>query len=162
LKYRKLHPKELEALRDDFIQFLAANSITAEDWTKIKTANPEQAEKLLDIFSDIVWEKVLDKITHLEFRSSNQLRLMKFDENQAEMINIKIEDSHFDFRNQESLTEIAEGRIQLKSLNPEITKGKKKHKKLREMEVFYYLEQGGTPSKKELWESEFIQNLLNA
>ena len=162
LKYRRLNTEELEALREDFIQFLAANSITAEDWTTIKTANPEQARKLIDIFSDIVWEKVLDKITHLEFRSSSQLRLMKFDENQAEMIDIKIDDSHFDFRNQKNLNDIAKGRIQLKSLNPEITKGKKKHEKPREMEVFYYLEQGGTPCKEELWESEFIQNLLNA
>jgi len=162
LKYRRLHAEELEALRDDFIQFLAANSITAEDWTQIKAAQPEKADQLLDIFSDIVWEKVLEKINFLEFRWSNQLRLFKFDDEKAEMVNIKIEDAEFDFRNPDHLRKIAEEKIQLKSLNPEITKGKKKHNKLREMEVFYYMEQGGKPTSEELWNSEFIQNVLES
>jgi hypothetical protein len=162
LKYRRLHTEELESLREDFVQFLAANSITAEDWTQIKSVQPEKADQLLDIFSDLVWEKVLEKITHLEFRSPKQLTLIKFDDDQAEMVNIKIEDQNLDFSNANDLKEIAEGRIKLKSLKPQITKGKKKHNKLREMEVFYYLEQGGKPCSEELWNSSFIQALLKA
>jgi len=161
LKYRRLHSSELENLRSDFIQFLAANSITAEDWERIKSSSSEKANELLDIFSDIVWEKVLDKITHLEFRSSKHLTLMKFDESKAEMIHIRIDDDGFDLGNPEDLNRLKQGQIKLKSLNPKITKGKKKHKKLREMEVFYYLEQGAKPCSEELWDSSFIQGLLN-
>lgn len=160
MKYRRLHSKELEDFRREFIQFLATNSITAEDWTRIKTAQPEKAGQLLDIFSDIVWEKVLEKVTYLEFRSPNQLTLMKFDDERAEMINIKIKDQHFDFSNSDDLKKIGDGRVKLKSLKPKITRGKKKHQKLREMEAFYYMEQGGQPCSEELWESSFIQSLL--
>lgn len=162
MKYRRLHPEELEALREDFIQFLASNSITAEDWVQIKSVQQEKATQLLEIFADIVWEKVLEKVTHLEFRSPNQLTLMKFDDEKAEMINIKIENKDFDLSNSDNLKEIAEGKTPLKSLHPEITKGKKKHNKLREMEVFYYMEQGGKPCSKDLWESSFIQSIVES
>jgi len=85
---------------------------------------------------------------------------MRFDYEKAEMINIKIENKDFDLSNSDHLKEIAEGKILLKTLNPEITKGKKKHNRLREMEVFYYMEQGGKPCSAELWNSSFIQKLL--
>ena len=57
MKYRVLSTKELEPLKDDFIKFLSANTITGEDWAKIKSSKPNQALKLIEVFSDIVWEK---------------------------------------------------------------------------------------------------------
>jgi len=162
LKYRRLNTEELEALREDFIQFLAANSITAEDWTKIRSSSSEKAEELIDIFSDIVWEKILEKVEHLEFRAPKQLTLMKFDESKAQMINLQIEGADINLSSSEDLKKLAEGKVKLKSLNPKITKGSKKHNKLREMEVFYYMEQGGKPCSAELWNSSFIQGLLKA
>ncbi|GIR12148.1 MAG: hypothetical protein CM15mP23_07230 [Cryomorphaceae bacterium] len=61
MKYRILSSKELEPLKDDFIKFLSANTVTGEDWAKIKSNKPNEALKLVEIFSDIVWEKALDK-----------------------------------------------------------------------------------------------------
>ena len=72
MKYRVLSTKELEPLKDDFIKFLSANTITGEDWTKIKSNKPNQASKLIEIFSDIVWEKSLEKIKYLEHRLISQ------------------------------------------------------------------------------------------
>ena len=61
MKYRVLNTKELEPLKDDFIKFLSANTITGEDWAKIKSTKPSQAHKLIELFSDIVWEKSIEK-----------------------------------------------------------------------------------------------------
>mgnify|MGYP001465575203 CR=1 FL=1 len=53
MKYRILSNKELEPLKDDFIKFLSANTVTGEDWAKIKSNKPNEALKLVEIFSDI-------------------------------------------------------------------------------------------------------------
>ena len=54
MKYRPLHPEELENLREDFVQFLAANSIAGDDWVKLKKEMPDQANQLIEMFSDLV------------------------------------------------------------------------------------------------------------
>ena len=41
MKFRVLTSKELEPLKDDFIKFLSANTITGEDWNKIKIEKPK-------------------------------------------------------------------------------------------------------------------------
>ena len=69
MKYRSLSTKELEPLKDDFIKFLSANTITGEDWINIKSNKPNEASTLVEVFSDIVWEKSLEKIKSLEKNS---------------------------------------------------------------------------------------------
>lgn len=133
------------------MQFLAANSVTASDWENLKKSNPEKAEELIDLFSDIVWEKVLTKTEFIEIRQRKVLRIMKFGDKMAELIQIAINDDDFDFRIPENIESLAEGRTKLNSLKPEIHKGKKSYPKSRNDEVFYHLEQGGTISKEDVW-----------
>ncbi len=52
----------LEDLKDIFVNFLAANSITFEDWKKIKKNDKERVEELIENFSDVVFEKSLSNI----------------------------------------------------------------------------------------------------
>ena len=54
-----LTKEQFEALNQEFINFLATQSITADEWKEIKEQKPEVAEEELDIFSDLVWEGVL-------------------------------------------------------------------------------------------------------
>ena len=90
MKYRVLSTKELEPLKDDFIKFLSANTITGEDWAKIKSNKPNQASKLIEIFSDIVWEKSLEKIKYLEHRDDKYLKVFCCGESKMEMVGFKI------------------------------------------------------------------------
>ena len=59
MKFRRLTNEELQELEKEFVQFLVSNTVTADDWEKIKEDNPERAEGLIEIFSDIVFEKVI-------------------------------------------------------------------------------------------------------
>lgn len=61
MKYTRLSKEQIEELHQEFINFLATQSITAEEWKDIKTNKPEVAEQELDVFSDLVWEGVLTK-----------------------------------------------------------------------------------------------------
>ena len=42
MKYRKLELAELELLRDEFVNFLAANTVTSQDWEKIKVESKDR------------------------------------------------------------------------------------------------------------------------
>jgi len=153
LKYRKLHLSELEELREDFVQFLSANSITADDWVKIKEADKETAEKMLEVFSDIVWEKVLSKIHYLRFVSPQALRVIRFGEKKAELIQLKINDDSFDLSNPDNIQSIAEGNVDLNRYEPEMITGKKAYSDDRAREVFIHLEQGWLPTKEVFWKA---------
>ena len=93
MKYRILNNKELEPLKDDFVKFLSANTVTGEDWAKIKSNKPNEALKLVEIFSDIVWEKALDKIKYLEHRDDKYLKVFYCGENKIELLAPINEDS---------------------------------------------------------------------
>src|SRR6056297_3003609 len=97
MKYRKLNLSELEDLRGDFVRFLSANSIAADDWVKIKKVDSDAAEKIIEVFSDLVWEKILTKIKYVRLMSQTTLRVMRFGEERAELIQLQVEHEDFNF-----------------------------------------------------------------
>jgi hypothetical protein len=151
LKYRKLTLTELEGLREDYIRFLAANSITADDWVKLKNENQEATDKLIELFSDIVWEKILSKIQYVRVVSQTALRVMYFGEDKAHLIQLKLNSDDFNFTNPETIKQIAEGSIDLLQFDPEMIQGSKTYSTTREYEVFLALEQGGEPTEEVFW-----------
>jgi len=90
LKYARLTKEQLEELHPEFINFLATQSITKDEWTKIKAEKPQVAEEELDIFSDLVWEGVLQQAQFLENIAPQQLFLFKVDTNEMHLISLKI------------------------------------------------------------------------
>ncbi len=96
MKYARLTKEQFEELHQEFINFLATQSITAEEWKKLKNEEPEVAEQELDIFSDLIWEGVLNKVSYLEHISSKQLMLFHITDAFMELIAIKIEDDNID------------------------------------------------------------------
>ncbi|MCA1761953.1 MAG: DUF6495 family protein [Cryomorphaceae bacterium] len=151
MKYRKLHPEELDALKEDFVQFLAANSITAPDWVKLRDNDAETAGKLVEMFSEIVWEKVLDKVKYLEIRTKNRLAVMQFGDEKAEMVSVAINDTHFDFKDPGFMDSLADGKVDWSAWKPEVHTGSKKYKLSRKEEVFYEMERGAKPCKAVQW-----------
>jgi len=101
MKYARLTKEQLEELHQEFINFLATQSITAEEWAQIKKNKPEVAEEELDIFSDLVWEGVLRKAEYLEHFSKNQIFLFKIDEVKMTLVGVKLDNEAIDIRTKE-------------------------------------------------------------
>lgn len=101
MKYIRLSKEQLEELHQEFINFLAAQSITAEEWEDIKKNKPEVAEEELDLFSDLIWEGVLGKAEYLEHISSNQLFLFQITDQTMNLIGIKIDNKAIDITTRE-------------------------------------------------------------
>ena len=53
MKYTRLTKEQFEELNQEFINFLATQSITAKEWKEIKQLKPAVAEDELDVFSAV-------------------------------------------------------------------------------------------------------------
>jgi len=90
VKYTRLTKEQLEELHPEFINFLATQSITKEEWDTLKNDKPEVAEEELDVFSDLVWEGVLNKVKYLENISEQQMHLFFLTEKEMKLIAVKV------------------------------------------------------------------------
>lgn len=103
MRFRRLEKKELEALQEDFVQFLASNHITASEWTSLKEAKSDKVHELIDIFSDIVLEKVYSKVEYLQHRSKDTVRVFHCQEDKIVMTGLKISDPTRDLTQPEDI-----------------------------------------------------------
>ncbi|KAA1244733.1 DUF6495 family protein [Aquimarina sp. RZ0] len=101
MKYQRLTKEQLEELHQEFINFLATQSITADEWDTIKKDKPEVAEEELDVFSDLVWEGVLGKAKFLEHFSKDQIHLFNLGETEMHLIAVKVNASDIDITTRE-------------------------------------------------------------
>ncbi|MGB5436118.1 MAG: DUF6495 family protein [Maribacter sp.] len=90
MKYTRLTKQQLDELQQEFINFLATQSITGEEWAKLKVEKPEVAEDELDVFSDLIWEGVLTKVSYLENVSAQQMHLFQLTEKEMKLISVKV------------------------------------------------------------------------
>ena len=139
MKYTRLTKEQLEELHTEFTRFLASQQIDKAEWDTVKEDKPEIAEQVLDVFSDMVWEAVLDKAEWLEHYSKNHIFLFKLNKEEMESIVIHAHNSEADFLTQGGLQWLNEN---LFSDEVKVTRGKKPFGEDRNAEVFELIQQG--------------------
>jgi len=90
MKYTRLTKQQLEELHQEFINFLATQSITGDEWETIKKETPKVAEEEIDVFSDLVWEGVLGKVAYVENISAQQMHLFHLTDKEMKLISVKV------------------------------------------------------------------------
>lgn len=148
MKYRRLTKEQFEELHKEFINFLATQSITAEEWSKLKLEKPELASSEMDVFSDLVWEGVLSKVKYLENISSKHIYLFQVFNNSILLIGVKINIDLIDLTTKEGFSWLRENLI---SENVEIFNSKKEFSEDIKLNVFKLIEQGASITKGELF-----------
>ena len=149
MKYERLTREQLEELTDEFSRFLATQGIDADEWQKIKQEKPKAAEEELDIFSDLVWEGVLNKVDYLEHFSPDQIFLFKFNEHQIHLIGIKVKHPNVDLNTKEGYQWLKDN-----LLDDEVemyTSSKALHED-RNKDIFALIKQGAAITKGELYD----------
>ena len=96
MKYTRLTKQQLEELHQEFINFLATQSITGAEWDDIKRTQPEVAEEEIDVFSDLVWEGVLAKVEYVENIAAQQMHLFHLTEKEMKLISVKVMNPEID------------------------------------------------------------------
>lgn len=150
VKYRRLSTEELSELEQIFINFLAANSITSQDWEKIKTSDTERMDKLIEEFSDVVFEKTLSNVKLLEKRLSKKILMYRFTDKTVILEGIEASDkSPMDFRNEFNFSDITN---LLNSPDVEVSfiEGTKPYFEDKNKEIFDLMESGAMISQNEV------------
>ena len=148
MKYERLTKEQFEELHQEFINFLATQSIAADEWDDIKTNKPEVAEEELDIFSDLVWEGVLKKVEFLEHISAQFLFMFRFTETEINLIKIEIKNPVIDITTKEGYEWLKNN---LLADEVEIHEATKPLSDDRNKDIFALIKQGANITKGELF-----------
>ncbi|MEO8773326.1 MAG: DUF6495 family protein [Gelidibacter sp.] len=148
MKYTRLSKEQLEELHQEFINFLATQSITAKEWADIKANKPEVAEEELDVFSDLVWEGVLKQVQFLEHISPQQMHLFHLKENDMQLIAVKLKIDTVDLTTTEGYEWFKNN---LLSDDVEFLTANKTYSEDKALDKFKLIQQGGVITKGNLY-----------
>jgi len=155
MKYARLTKEQFEELEKEFINFLATQSITGEEWTNLKANKPELAEIELDVFSDLIWEGVLNQAKYLEHISPKNIHLFALNEDHMHLIGIKVKDEA-DLTTAEGFAWLREN---LMHDNVEFVQAKKEYTEDKNLDKFTLIQQGSNITKGDLY--EYMSKLIN-
>lgn len=155
MKYTRLTKEQLEELHQEFINFLATQSITGEEWEKLKTDTPQVAKDELDVFSDLIWEGVLAKVRFVENISAQQMHLFELLEKEMKLISIKVMNPDIDLRTKEGFAWFKKN---YQSDFVEYLTASKAYSKDRNLDKFGLIQQGAVITNGNLyrWFDELI------
>ncbi|MBZ9728932.1 DUF6495 family protein [Salegentibacter sp. JZCK2] len=157
MKYSRLTKEQFEEMKQEFINFLAAQSITAEEWDDIKKNQPKAAEQELDVFSDLIWEGVLNKVEFLEHFSANQIYLFHITEVTIHLIAIKIEHEGVDLTTRKGYSWLQTNLLD-ESVN--IYTSSKVLSDDRNKDIFALIKQGANITKGDLY--RYFDNMVES
>ena len=148
MKYRQLSKEQFLALHKEFAQFLATQQIDNDEWETINKEKPEMADEELNIFSYVVWEKVLTKTKYLEHISENHINLFKCNSTEIDRIYIRLNDTKRNFLHAQDYGWFLNN---LRDDTVEYFSASKKYAKERNLEIFDLIEMGSQISKGVLY-----------
>ena len=155
MKYTRLTKEQFEELNQEFINFLATQSITAKEWKEIKKQKPAVAEEELDIFSDLVWEGVLSKVDYLENIAPQHMYLFSAGKTQLRLIGLKIKTEEIELTTKEGFAWLREN---LMSDEVELFNAEKSIETDKNIKIFELIKQGSTITKGELF--KYFEDLI--
>jgi len=155
MKYSRLTKEQFEEMHQEFINFLASQSITAEEWEQIKKDKPEVAEDELDVFSDLVWEGVLEKVTYLEHFSKHQMYLFNITLAEIKLVAVKVENEAIDITTRQGYqwlqSNLLDDAVNLYTSTKALSEDRNK-------DIFALIKQGAVITKGDLF--EYFNNMV--
>ena len=148
MKYARLTKEQLEELKPEFVNFLASQSITGEEWKNLKEDKPEVAEDEIDVFSDLIWEGVLSKVEFIENISAQQMHLFHLAEKEMKLISVKLMNPEVDLT---TAVGFAWFKKNWQSDFVDYMTASKMYTEEKNLDKFNLIKQGGTITKGDLY-----------
>ena len=155
MKYSRLTKEQFEELQQEFINFLATQSVTADEWKNLKENKPELAEMELDVFSDLIWEGVLKSAKYLEHISPQHMHLFAINTDHMHVIAVTLK-NEVDMTTKEGFGWLREN---LMDENVEFLQAKKAYSEDRNLDIFKLIQQGSVITKGDLY--NYFNKLIN-
>lgn len=149
-KFRLLSHEELTEFEKEFIDYLVVNGITGEDWAQIKEHQPKEAIKIMDLFSDVIFEAVMRKIEFLEIRTPKEVQTFQCTNTKLVMVGMKInEEAEIDFTIAEDINKA----MQSPPDDIEVYTASRDYTMEREQELFAMTENGARITDGQLFKA---------
>ena len=148
MRYTRLSKEQFDSLSNEFSIFLASNSIDKEKWNKIKSNSPDKVNLILDLFSDLVWNDILNKVRFVENISSTHLFLFKCNKNSINSIIVKSKNQSIDLNSFKGQSRILNN---IRSDQVELLRSTKRYKTNRNDEIFSLISEGSHISEGQLF-----------
>ena len=139
MRYTRLSKEQFDSLSNEFSIFLASNSIDKEKWDKIKSNSSDKVNLILDLFSDLVWNDILNKVRFVENISSTHLFLFKCNKNSINSIIVKSKNQSIDLNSFKGQSRILNN---IRSDQVELLRSTKRYKTNRNDEIFSLISEG--------------------
>ncbi|WP_194768359.1 DUF6495 family protein [Tamlana sp. I1] len=156
MKYSRLTKEQFEELHQEFINFLATQSITADEWTNLKANKPDLAEMELDVFSDLIWEGVLNAAEFLEHISAQHMYLFRLGETNMQAIVLNVKNEEVDITTAEGYNWLREN---LMDESVEFLQADKDYTDDKNLDKFKMIEQGAVITKGDLF--KYFDKIIN-
>ena len=155
MRYRRLTAEELQALEGDFVQYLAEQGVTAQDWQRWTQSDGhevhgERVEACLDGFSEAFWERACSQITHLKRSGEREIWWFAFGDTEAFALAVPREAEPREKAGAGGASETVQGLEARRSYLAEA----------RNALIFELLEQGAQPCSPEAYEA--VKSLVQA
>jgi len=102
MRFRRLNSEELFSLETEFKQFLVIHALYDKEWRLLAEENPEKAEQFIELFSDLVLEKVYNQVSFLVHFSSTMVSFFDMRNNPLKAYHIKCSEG-LSLQNEEGL-----------------------------------------------------------
>jgi hypothetical protein len=157
MKYARLTKEQFDELHPEFATFLASQSIDKSEWDKLKVEKPHVAEQELDVFSDLIWEGVLNRAEFLEHFSKEYIFLFRCSDSFIHSIVLKSLNPEIDFLSRAGLEWLSDNMF---TENVEMKAGEKPFGDNRNTAIFGLIRQGAFLSDGKLFKQ--IRTILDS
>lgn len=140
VQYRRLTRDELHELEKEFVDFLVINGITADEWVKMKSDAPEKADRMIDLFSDVVFEGIFRKVKYLEFISDNEVMTFQCLEKKIVLVGLECTDEKYNLSDPNTVRSFSRKIPD----HVKVFQTDKEYKKKREVELYEMTQRGCT------------------
>jgi hypothetical protein len=147
VKYRQLTSEELAELEKEFVDFLVVNGITADSWESMKQEENEKAQRMIELFSDVVFEGVMRKARYIDHVASDSLYCFHFLDQEVQLVGLEDTTGTIDFTQEDALNKLQHSI----PTGVKVFFQKKSYQEQREVEVFDLIKAGAEVSEGQLF-----------
>ena len=157
MRYHKLTEKQLHEMHREFSIFLSSQGIDKEKWNNIKKNKPRDIGNYINLFSDIVWEKILTDCEFVDFLTPDQVFLFETNKKLAHLIVVKLKSKTLDLTTSKGF-EIMLQKIHEDSV--ELFEASKSYSPSRNLFIYNQLKKGAIMTKGERYKrlKSYFQN----
>jgi len=150
MKYHRLSHDQLISVYKQFIIFLSSQGIDKKYWDIIKQQENEKANLLIDQFSDIVWEKIINECKFFTYSSKDQLFMFNSKKKTISVIVLKCINKKINIQTNKGWNWVLKN---IKDKDISIYQSSRKYPEERNTYIYKYLKKGAIISDEKKFKS---------